>query len=70
MTNTNSAASPWAPYQPTLDITQDPREGPDLSRSSDRMAYTRRLAEMLFLNYQQARERGVNLPLAALRLGC
>jgi hypothetical protein len=49
-----------SPYEPTLDITQDPRAGLDLTRPADRVAYKRRLAEMLYLNYQQARERGAN----------
>jgi hypothetical protein len=49
-----------APYDPALDITRDPREGLDLTKSADRVTYTRRLAETLYLNYQQARERGVN----------
>ena len=52
--------APWAPYQPTLDITRDPREGLDLTNRDDRVAYTRRLAEMLFVNYHEARERRAN----------
>ena len=50
----------WAPYQPKLDVTRDPRDGLDLSSSVDRIAYTRRMAEMLFVNYHEARERGAN----------
>jgi hypothetical protein len=59
-TTTAESQAIWAAYQPTLDVTRDPREGLNLSKPADKIAYNRRLAEMVFVNYQENRQRGVN----------
>jgi hypothetical protein len=51
----------YAKYQPTLDITQDPGCSSKKKRQgAQRVAYNRKLAELYFLNFQEAARRGRN----------
>lgn len=54
------AAPAWQPYQPTIDIKEDPNCGKKLATPKERIAFNRKLAEIYFVNYQEDAKNGRN----------